>query len=103
MKDVKNSLVIAAGLAFAAALTMGGCIAVPVGDAGYASPGPYGSPSPYGSSSAYGSPSPYGPGYYDSRGPVVVVPVPFPHIWIGPGYYGGRYYSNHPHYPPPYR
>lgn len=92
MNNVKNSLVIAAGLACAAALTMGGCIAVPVGDPGYASPGSYGPPGPYGPS-----------GSYDSRGPVVVVPVPFPHIWIGPGYYGGRYYSNHPHYPPPYR
>lgn len=91
VKNVKNSLVIATGLAFAAALIMGGCIAVPVGDPGYASPGPYGPPG------SYGPPSPYG-----SRGPVVVVPVPFPHIWIGPGYYGGRHYSHHPHYPRQY-
>jgi hypothetical protein len=92
VKNVKNSLLIAAGLAFAAALIMGGCIAVPVGDPGYASPGQYGPPGPYGPPSQYGPP-----------GPVVVVPIPFPKIWIGPGHYRGRYYRDHPDYPPHYR
>jgi hypothetical protein len=34
----------------------------------------------------------YGPGY----GAVVVDPFPF--VWVGPGYYGGRYYYGHPGY-----
>jgi hypothetical protein len=31
--------------------------------------------------------------------PVVVAPAPvviFPYVWVGPGYYGGTYYHNHP-------
>ena len=28
--------------------------------------------------------------------PAPVIVAPFPYVWIGPGYYGGRYYHQHP-------
>ena len=44
---------------------------------------------------------------YNEPGPAVGVGIvaPFPFVWIGPGYYGGRYYGSHPHpyYHPQYR
>jgi hypothetical protein len=71
---MKNFIAIVVGLVVLMPL-VGGCLAVPVGNPGYAEPYP---------------------------SPVVVVAppvvlVPFPHVWIGPGYYGGAYYSTHPH------
>ena len=64
--------------AAATILLGGGCIAVPVQGGGYVA----------------------GPGPAVVVGPPVAYLDPFPHIWIGPGYYGGRYYDRHPGYGP---
>jgi hypothetical protein len=64
--------------AAAATILLGGCIAVPVQGGGYVA----------------------GPGPAVVVGPPVAYLDPFPHIWIGPGYYGGRYYDRHPGYGP---
>jgi hypothetical protein len=61
-----------------ATILLGGCIAVPVQGGGYVG----------------------GPAPAVVVGPPVVYIDPFPHIWIGPGYYGGRYYDRHPGYGP---
>lgn len=29
-------------------------------------------------------------------GPPVIEVDPFPFVWVGPGWYGGRYYYSHP-------
>jgi hypothetical protein len=62
--------------AAAATILLAGCIAVPV----------------------------EGGGYVAGPAPVVVVGPPvvyaYPHIWVGPGFYGGRYYDRHPGYGP---
>jgi hypothetical protein len=64
--------------AAAATILLGGCIVVPVQGGGYVA----------------------GPGPAAVVGPPVAYLDPFPHIWIGPGYYGGRYYDRHPGYGP---